>query len=359
MSAIPRFTRALALSMIAGAGCDLLKRAEADLDPAGCTTCRITVTPVLQLDFTEAPALPDPASIVTLDANHERFAVLASGSRTAFMVFDADGRFLQTVGIGGDGPDEFGRIDDIVFDATDSLWVFDGGNARADVYGPDLVRVRSVPLDGPLHGVIALDDGTLAIFGGGATLEGLPYRARLLHRDGTIEPFAPAGSDRALGEQGVIGAAGPAAVWLTALHEYAVERWSTRSTRQSVITRAPAWFTPPDPVLISKYAEVTDARPAILDVIEDAAGRLWVIAGVLDAKAPDPTTASGRTDVNIDEYFDTIIEIVDADSATLVTSARFDFSPPAFLRDGLFYRFVIDMMGTPGIEITRITMQEF
>ncbi len=349
----------LALTLSGAAGCDALRRSDPGLDTPSCATCRIDVTPVLQLDFTNAPFLPDLSARLALDANHETFAVLTGDSPTAFLVFDADGRLVRVVGTGGDGPGEYGRIDGLVFDATDSLWVFDGGNGRADVYGPDLERARSVSLDGLFRDVIALEDGNFAVLGGGATVEGLPYQMRLLRRSGEIVPFAPAGSDRALGGAGAIRSAGRSAVWLAAVHSYAIERWSTAGTLQLEIQRAPPWFARPDAERTARFAESIDVRPAILDVLEDAERRLWVIGGVLDPRAPDPATAAGRTDVNIDGTFDTVIEILDPESMTLVTSARFDFAPPVWLRDGLLYRFVIDMMGTPGIEIARATLFEF
>ncbi|MCI0436518.1 MAG: 6-bladed beta-propeller [Gemmatimonadetes bacterium] len=347
-----------ALLVLVGA-CDLLRRSDDGLDEAVCASCRIAATPVLQLDFTGAPSLPDMATTVALDANHLTFAVVASQARTEFMLFDADGRFLRTIGTGGDGPDEYARIDDLAFDATDSLWVFDGGNARADVFGPDFVRVRSVPLVGRFRGVVALHDGSFAVPGGGATVEGVSFQARRLWRDGTTEPFAPAASDRALGEDVVLAHGGRDEIWLTPARVYSIETWTLDGSHLQTLERLPPWFVSVDPARLAAFQGLMDVRPAILDLAGDAAGHVWVIGGVLDPDAPDPATSAGRTDVNIDEWFDTVIEVVDHGTGKPVISDRFDFAPPAWLRDGIVARFVIDIMGTPGIEIMRLDLHEF
>jgi hypothetical protein len=327
------------------------------LDPPRCVDCRIALTPMVQIGFSEAPVAPASGALVALDGNYEHFIVVALPFRSEIHEFDIDGGYVKSVGQEGAGLDDYAFIAAIEFDATDSLWVFDTGNSRADVFGPDLARSRSVPLEGEVVDVVALDDGTFALRGFATDSTGAISVARIMRRDGSTVPLlregdGPSGLDPA----GEIGALAPGRdrrqLWITALHAYSIQLRTTWGQVDRTFDRAPPWFQIADATRLDQYPDL-DLRPALLDIAMDFAGMLWVIGGTVERRLPAPGRAADGI-FNVDEWVDTVIEILDPANGTLVTSVRLDHSPPRFLRDGLVHRVAIDRNGIPWIDIARL-----
>jgi hypothetical protein len=331
------------------------------LDPPRCADCAIGLTPVIEIGFTAAPIVPSSGALVTLDANHERFIVVALPFRSEIHEFDVDGRYVRSAGQEGPGPDDYLYISAIEFDATDSLWVFDPGNGRADVFGPDLVRARSIPLSGAVDDVIALDDGTFALRGIATDSTGGISVARVLRRDGSTsvllrEAEGPSGLDPA-GELGAIAKGrGRRDVWMAALHAWAIELRSAIGNVEQSFERSPAWFQIASATELDRYPDL-DLRPALLDMAMDFTGRLWVIGGTVDRRLPSPERAREGI-LDVDEWVDTVIEVIDPASGALITSVRLDHAPPRFLRDGLVQRVLFDPNGLAWIDISRLEYSE-
>lgn len=332
------------------------------LDPPRCVECSIALTPVIQIGFTEAPVAPASGALIALDRNHERFMLVAAPFRSEFHEFDASGRYVTSVGQEGPGPEEYSFIAALEFDASDSLWVFDTGNARIDVFGPDLARARSLPIEGTVQDVIALNDGTFAIRGILTDSTGAISVARLLRRDGSTFPLVregdgPSGVDPA-GELGALAEdRDRRQLWVSALHAYSIQLRSTFGEVDRTFERAPPWFQVASPSVLDRYPDL-DLQPTILDLAVDVTGKLWVIAGTTDRHLPPPEAATDGV-VDIDDWVDTVIEVIDPAGGALITSARFDHAPPRFLRDGLVYRVVFDPNGQPWIDISRFDYTEF
>jgi hypothetical protein len=326
------------------------------LDAPRCTACRIGLTPIVEIGFTEAPIAPSSGALVALDANHDRFIVVALPFRSEIHEFDAEGRYVRSVGQEGPGPEDYLYISAIEFDATDSLWVFDTGNGRADVFGPDLVRARSVTIEGAVDEVVAFDDGTFAIRGITTDTAGTISVARLMRRDGTTsvlirEGDGASGLDPA-GELGAIAKGrGRRDLWAAASHTWVVELRTAIGDIDNTFERAPAWLQIADATRLDQYPGL-DLRPALLDMALDFTGNLWVISGTIERRLPAPDRTQGV--INVDEWVDTVIEVIDPANGALVTSVRLDHAPPRFLRDGLVQRVVFDPNGLAWIDISRL-----
>src|SRR5690606_20588771 len=65
---------------------------------------------------------------------------------TTIKVFDAQGRFLRTVGRKGAGPGEFEGATGLYVSDADTLHVLGWGTSRHSVFAPDFSFVRSNPL---------------------------------------------------------------------------------------------------------------------------------------------------------------------------------------------------------------------
>lgn len=111
-------------------------------------------------------------------------------------IYDAGGRYVQTVGREGSGPGEFRRVTYMRRLNGDSLLVYDAVARRVTIYGPDLAATRDIPLvllNSRIPTVVgALPDGALLIrralgqppAAGGATRDTLEFA--LLRADSLI-----------------------------------------------------------------------------------------------------------------------------------------------------------------------------
>jgi hypothetical protein len=82
-----------------------------------------------------ALAVGDDGTIFALD-----------GQIPAVRVYDADGTYRTTLGRSGGGPGEFGRPDGLVMFSDGRLAVRDVGNARFQLFGPDLQPLATWPV---------------------------------------------------------------------------------------------------------------------------------------------------------------------------------------------------------------------
>jgi hypothetical protein len=92
--------------------------------------------------------------------------VVADERASQILRVDATGRVLWRMGRAGDGPGEFRGIASVGRGPADSVWVFDFGNRRVTVVGPDGAPARSIGITAALSAprvVGWLDDGTFVV----------------------------------------------------------------------------------------------------------------------------------------------------------------------------------------------------
>jgi hypothetical protein len=77
----------------------------------------------------------------------------------------------------------------------------------------------------------------------------------------------------------------------------------------------------------------------------------------VDRRLPSPERAREGI-LDVDEWVDTVIEVIDPASGALITSVRLDHAPPRFLRDGLVQRVLFDPNGLAWIDISRLEYSE-
>jgi hypothetical protein len=120
-------------------------------------------------------------------------------------------------------------------------------------------------------------------------------------------------------------------IWITAPGEYkyAIQKWTLEGHQvQQIEVEGAPWFAKPKPPapppgdFFYSVPPQTDVR--ILR--EDAEGRIWVFIVLPDAKwKPQPPPRSMRISIQeIDEKFDTIVEVLDLNAKVILGSQRFD-----------------------------------
>ena len=290
------------------------------------------------------------------------------GEHQSLKVFDADGRYLRTVGRAGHGPMEFGYARPIYVDGSGHVHIVDiteetivsstfalvqtrrllPAQAEAFAVFPDADRYvvnmwfRGGELIGhPLH--IVEDAKIVASFGNQdpslANSRGMPFKAR---RVVTV------------GESGRI--------YTATRYEYNVEVW-TRDGEFAASMAGPTLNEPParpDPITLEN-----PPPNSIVALQEDPQGRLWVLIRERREdwrKAVDPVTdARGRPGLRLKNGLESIfrgrIDVVDPSTGTIVAQWRGDQLLIGFADHGLVYEDKRLEDGTPRAVVWRVGMK--
>ncbi|HKS06435.1 MAG TPA: 6-bladed beta-propeller [Gemmatimonadaceae bacterium] len=281
-------------------------------------------------------------------------------------VYDSSGRFLQELGRKGKGPGEFEYPVTINVGRGDRIFIWDI-DRRATLFDADYRFVRQ-------HIQSA---GTLLVLAGDRQILG----ASALDRDGRPAPITvvdsignhvaafgasnePLPDAEAWRWNRVVGSAGSDAVWTFFPDRYRLERWSLSGALTRVFVRTPAWFARPTTAraIIHRGEEPTPEPRAVR---EDSNGRLWYFASVAArdwrAALGQAKTTPGRPtifpNVNRSQSYDTVIDVIDVKTGTLLASQRVDAYLQFFLADGLIAGFREDRDGQPFIDIWRVQLR--
>jgi hypothetical protein len=97
-------------------------------------------------------------SLISVWATDELIYVLDRQVR-ALRAFDHDGRWLRDVGRIGQGPGEFERPDAVLVGEDGRVFVFEGRNARINIYSPDGEALETWTMDPRFGSTLELGDG--------------------------------------------------------------------------------------------------------------------------------------------------------------------------------------------------------
>lgn len=133
-------------------------------DRITCTRGSIVLEPLARLGDAEGPGAIGTLHTATRDSRG-RFYVVSRETSFQIQVFDASGRYRQTIGSRGQGPGEYQRVSAVLVRPGDTLEVLDPRQSRRTVLGPDYKVVEWTPFRLSLrhNGVTRLGDGRLVI----------------------------------------------------------------------------------------------------------------------------------------------------------------------------------------------------
>ena len=241
--------------------------------------------------------------------------------------FDASGRFLQTIGKRGGGPGEFTFIESFNLDANDTLWVFGSNHA---VFTSNGRHIRSRRLDDLLRPTLSagLQDGRIALVALSQSPDKFGVPLHIVRSDGSIElSFGgrPGGAHgRGFWEKRFSLTTGDSHTFYTAFaNSYAIEEWSTEGRLRRVLARRADWF--PSWLTWNGLSHEERPPPRLAHMIVDAAGLLWTVSIVPDLRwRPVPRSGEQRLEslADLENRFDTMIEVIDLSRAEVVASQR-------------------------------------
>ncbi len=319
----------------------------------------IRLDPVAMIGDTAGPTvLRSAARVSELHPAGFRIVIPQLGGTQALPArFDAQGHHLNDLGSWGRRAEGFDRPLFTRFGPGDSLWIFDA-NRRVLIFDTAGEYVRSFTLSANPWDAVILPDGSLLVStansGDSVALRHLDAEGRLRRAFRTGNRVEPGLRQLILGREG--------RVWAVVMQrQWRVEQWDTAGSFLRGIDRSPEWY----PVYQNFRGPQLDAAPlsTLIDGWEDDAGRLWIMG-----KVADPNWRDGLLPANNgvgdqsaiiadpDRLYDTMLEVIDPATGSLLASTRLDPSYTMVLEPGVIGRMVPYSQGVQRIQLLRASL---
>lgn len=296
------------------------------------------------------PVSPSPGATVATDG-HTFLVGPLEGAEGHLAVYTREG-YRGLVGRAGDGPAEFRRIRQVQY-ADGTFHVFSEG--RETVFDRELELIETRQLHLGFDRAVTLDRETSIVHGWipdpgtGAALTIHRYNAE------GGEPLGPRIQipRDALSLGGlrlVIGRAPGNSFWSAVGDEYAFWKRTTDGTITRRIELDPDWFAasrPPPQVRRDPFLE--RIPPLITALYEDAGGFLWVATMILRADWEPMMVPPQRRSLMYPAITETVIEVVDLQSSSVIAHCTVPEMIVAFLGDGM-----AAARATDSVEVTQI-----
>lgn len=314
--------------------------------PPECAGCEFRLERMVTLrDVPESgPPVVGPTAMVVRDAGGRIY--LVHGNDTArVQVFGPDGAHIGSVGSRGRGPGEFTSAGPLLVDARGSLYVFDRFQYRMAVFSPtlELLETRFLPPRFRPRKALFLDGGFL-VAASAYTEELLGYPLHLLTHDLDIErSFGMTDQDQTVRPDMVslqlrsLAKAGDQGIWAAPYNEYKVEAWDPATGELTTsLERSVEWFPPWH--FARSLSLDSPPQPVLRGIWQDDKGLLWVLVAVAAEGWRDAIHMTSGGDLALhdsERYRDTIIEVLDPNTQTLLVSTRVPHVLVGFTNDGL------------------------
>lgn len=335
------------------------------LEEAGCPGCRLELHRMVEMGDPRGPGRLDP-TLASWAADSRGRILLASGWGSPVRVFGADGRFAGTMQPALPGDTLPLSIGLVTVTAGDTVHLVDDLRGLHLVLDPDgnVVRVETPTPLRPASMRLLLPGGRAVGTGTVPTRDNVGYPLHLLGPDGAV--LRSFGSDRPEDVPGQsidlrkLALAGPDAVWAGHLTRYRLERWSLEGARQAALVRDVPWFPPYTDM---RWRPDQPPHPILMALRQDAAGRLWTVVRVADARWRDarPLVAdtllarrnpAARYDP--EALYDTMVEVMDPACGRVLLSRRFPGLIAGFLDDGRMISWSDRPGGHPRLTVWRV-----
>ena len=288
-------------------------------------------SPPCVIDLSPGPRIPGAVESDWVDEVAD-VQILEDGRIAAVGFTVADGFLLmapdagvERVGRSGDGPGEYRNIR-WVRSRGDRLHVFDALSRRRTVLDENLNVVLTNPLSVTLAGDAAIfGDSAYVVNGPVPTPENIGYALHLFDANGAvIRSFDELPGGYGTPDSGIViyrrlAVARDGGLWSAYRGEYRIDLWDPQTgTKRRTLVRPAEWF-PAHAEPGSNDPELP-ALPTILDISEDAQGRLWVLLSIASDRWAEgfeatPEGAHPELDeylhVDFDISYDTMVEVID------------------------------------------------
>jgi hypothetical protein len=369
MIPVLRIHAALAAAATSLAILSLSAQSPVSIKPSpSCRQCTITVRPEVTLGTDSGDGIIEHSESRAVRDGRGRYYVIGLYGST-IKVFDPRGKYLTSIGRKGEGPGEYKGIGRVLVGPKDSLFVLDQEARRYTVLDAAYHFVRTVILPlGPETVSVRLASGDFVIALPLRTPERIGQPLHLIGADGHI--IRSFGSKTGVYRPDVpylvrrqLAVADRSYVWSSYLNQYVIELIDvatgavTRSMSREV-SWFPNWMLP-----VARGAQSEAPQPLIMDLNQDSNGHLWVLAAVPDPHWREAVAPRKKGDrefsVRDDQlYFDTVIEVIDVKTGTLLATRRVPDALNQFIGDGLVGTVLEDATGSPRLQVWRVTLNQ-
>lgn len=335
-------------------------------DDPSCPRCVIALRAVttLSVPVDTADGLP---TAVLLDSR-SRTWVFREGEAPA--LFDAQGRFLRTLGRTGRGPGEYEMPWYFLPMAHDSVMVLEAQSRRGTVLDPELHPIRFVRLPPGLGSPIVVSWPDTIIGSGSVPLQeaaGPIHRFSFESGDGVVAAsFRPGGDaipdEMLLYSRHEFSAPSDGRFWSIWSMRYDVTQWSAEGASLRALERRPEWFPGLSPWNYDWRHE--PPPPHAGGIAEDGDGLLWVYVRVAA-----PTWREAFVDIppGVGEYdprhvyheklYRTAVEVIDPRRARVVARTFIDRYFVSALPGARAAFYEVSDDGTAHVAIVRLALQ--
>lgn len=256
---------------------------------------------------------------------------IPTGSWERLAVFDPSGELIRTLGRGGQGPGEFGRVGPHLFDRADSIWVWDQPQARVTLFSPDLEFVRTVRL--PVAPTQFLPDGTILSLHEVRDPSLIGFPAHRFDRTGEVlvsfgrDPPRYRPDERLLHEN-VGGLSPEGLLWMSPKGRYELQLWEPlEGTLLETLHPEAPWFEG-----VLPGSDLRSDRPSsiVTGIWTDEAGVVWVLFRVAaddwepccDGEPPPRRPQMGTTELQT-VFLDFVVQAVHPETGGVLAEQRF------------------------------------
>ncbi len=321
------------------------------VDVPQCRDCEIAVSHLVTLGETSGEAYLDspPGGGILTDSG---WVVVLLTEYATPAVFDTTGEFIKRLGAFGPGSKQFKAASSITRSER-GFTIIDSGNRRISFLSEELEvdSVFSLPFGGGSdHILLASGDLLISANINSASRAGLPYHfVALEHGIGRVARSFSTSDGSYNGEAIELARLlseaqeGGSRYWSAEIASYRIKLMSG-DTVVRAFDRTPDWFPGPSSAVIGSPRN--PPSPRLTDVRETPEGFLWVLG-----LAPDPDWEAAweavmpmiedRIEIRmseappIEDLWDTIVEVLDAETGELIARTRMDAVGIQFLADGL------------------------
>ncbi len=330
-----------------------------------CRDCEIVLTPTVVLRG--AAVEGEPLAIVRLSDGRFLSSYYPGGDVIA--EFASDGTALGPFATKGQGPAEVAYVTRIQPLGTDSVVVFEAGNARASVFTLDGKLGRTFQVPGRINDSAVLAQGGFATNGLISTPEYFGLPLQILLEDGQVDqafggvegglmrPDMPQLGYRRVATDGK-------RIWAATPTNYEVSEWSAAGQERHVWVRGAAWF--------EAYFDdrVFDPQrkfpPWLMDIEYMGANRLATVVhvGASDWRdhlgEPYELRSGGVVypDWDVAAVHETVVEIIDVQSGQLQASTRFPGYSVGFLDSEHLGFYETSPTGEPSVAIFKVSVRQ-
>ncbi len=336
-------------------------------DVPSCAQCSIQLERITTLRTDDPGAgIVRPPRTVARDSRGRYY--LTQFNRGTVSVFAASGEFLNEVGRQGRGPSEFLNVGAVGV-LGDSIFVFDGGNSRVAIAGPEGNVVRTAPMPGQVYTAAPIGTRGFALQGNlvANDLIGFPIHTWYpesgfglsFGSEGTYRPDLPRGGI----ERRIATGIHQGTVWSVPRRVYRLEEWDiqTGQMKRRFLRDTGTWFPPnwsnrpydpntPRPPLIQALREVA---PDHLLVVISVAHPKWAERLTQQSTPRGLRWSSGGTGAG---SFARRIELLDTRMGRLLAVETLEQEIVGFIDNHTVFSYRLDDVGHPFVDIWKVSV---